>query len=208
MLRVHKKVYKKDVPLEPGTLAKDFRTERGETSEAVKLAKAKNQLRKLDPEAYEQLYGKERGERSPTSILLELEAMKMIRAMRNENNGAGVSTGNDELKTEVRDLKKQLQDQKYATLTDSIKELKEEIRANKSQGTSDLAVVISAAEKTASKFLEKANVLDMGMSLMGFQKVPITGAAMQPPTKMPPAARKGIIERLREKGLVTTIRQT
>jgi len=208
MLKVHKikPNFKKDAVLETRSLAKDFKEDRIETSEAVKLARAKNQLRTLDPNAYAQLYGQEKGEKSPTSMLLDLEVMKTLRAMRGANNGGAASGGDEELRTEVRDLKQQLQDQKYATLTDSIKELREEIRASKSQGTSDLAVVVQSVEKTATKFLEKANMIDVGMALMGYDRVPVN-AVTPSAAKAPPGARTGIIQGLREKGLVTMIRE-
>lgn len=218
MLKVHKMAYRRDVEaLERpsggvGTLTNTFKEEGAETAAAVRLAKWKNQLKKADPEEYDRLYPeKGRVEKSPTSMLLELEVVKTLQDMRNRNNGgSGVTikdAATERLEQKVEALQKQIADQKYTSLENSIKELKQEIRSNSGQATSDLAVVVGAAQKTAEKFMQNVSLVDVGMSLAGFNKVPVGAGGMPEAKKALPEARKGIISVLRERGLVTTIRQ-
>lgn len=201
-----------------GDLVRDLRSEGTLASAGLTAARFKSRLKLQDPNLYRVLFPTEAAEQpgdgSMTRELINLEIMRYIKALRQDEEGHGHSSDGklealeqqlNSLAEENKELRETFHREQMQRLEDGQKTLQTEIQ--------ELRKAQEATDSTTQLIRTGEHLIERGVNFV--ENSPVrqylvpTGVIKKPPSPQQPAnpdARGAILEGLRAKGLTASVR--
>jgi hypothetical protein len=217
LIRAHRtrdSSYSKGPPIEPmASPIPDLIGDLKNIKSAVEFARWRDRLKMQAPDLYRVFFPTSKSEASEevTSKLVNLEALRIMRQIREEMEGSRPNNSDSALtslqsqlegyKEELARLREELHKKDIDFLTQTVQDLKQQINTLKGS-TSDLVALVREAKDLGEKWIRLGGgpMAELFLGQLGFVKVPATQTKVI--TEEAEQSEKSLIEKFAERGWI------